>query len=169
MKIIFLDIDGVLNDSGWRHHATENLKPLVKREDFTHPDDYQIAYKKCEISPANVALLNWLYQKTGASLVITSSWRRTMKLNQITEALRLSGVYAPVYDQVPKQDYLIPPLRGKAIEVWLTQHPEVTCHVALDDDVDLLMTSAVRTSSYTGGFNVLCLQQALEILGDKDV
>ena len=55
MKVIFLDIDGVLND---------------------HTVQYQCGKNKfCGIYPAKVKLLNTILRKTGAGVVLSSAWR----------------------------------------------------------------------------------------------
>lgn len=59
MKIIFLDIDGVLNTGG-----ADRLYPWV--HELNHKNWHKSAVKR----------LDWLCKKTGAVVVISSTWRK---------------------------------------------------------------------------------------------
>ena len=70
MKIIFLDIDGVLNTiSNW------GSRPIEKR-----------------FSPGCVAALNKITEHTGAKIVISSSWKNIMGYQELSDLLHSVGI-----------------------------------------------------------------------------
>ena len=62
-KIVFLDIDGVLNSE--LHYVEKSQQQLAD----------EIGYPLSEISRSAVSLLNQIVEKTGAKVVISSTWR----------------------------------------------------------------------------------------------
>jgi hypothetical protein len=108
MKAIFLDIDGVLNSE-----ETQNPRNFPYFIDGRLLDQFTV-----------------LVRKTGATVVLSSSWR----VDPI-------GLLAAKYYQVPFDD-VCPDLPGAPrcdeVITWLRQHPEVTRYVVLDDDDDCL-------------------------------
>lgn len=102
-KVIFLDIDGVLN----------NMNYIVN-----HPGDYWT------IDLEKVKLLKQLVSKTNAEIVLISSRRYDPG---ITGFFRDNDL--EVYDKVGKEEN-----RSEAINIWLSEHPEVTNYIILDDE-----------------------------------
>jgi len=72
MKIIFLDIDGVLNC------------------DMTYPNNREYPYN--HFDPNLVSNLNMITKKTGANIVITSSWRINRTFEELKDILKNAGV-----------------------------------------------------------------------------
>jgi hypothetical protein len=106
MKVIFLDIDGVLNCA-----TTANPR------EFPYIVDKRL-----------LARLKKLLQKTGAKVVLTSSWR----LDPVGRfAAKHWGI--PVFGYCP--DMPKSP-RCKEILKWLRVHPRVTRYVVIDDEDD---------------------------------
>lgn len=108
MKIIFLDIDGVLNCNN-----TPNPR------NFPYVVDKKL-----------VARLKKLLDRTGAKVVLTSSWR----LDPI-------GVFAAKHWDVPFMDVSPDmPKRTRRDEVltWLSKHPNVSRYAIIDDEDDEL-------------------------------
>lgn len=125
MKVIFLDIDGVLNYRNMR-----------------------------DICPNAVSLLNDLVEKTGANIVISSSWRISVSMIRICEELVEAGFRFP--ERVIGGTPCVPEReRGYEIKLWLKQVP-VDRFVILDDcdDVGNLFPFLVKTDTFIG------LQQA---------
>lgn len=108
-SIIFLDVDGVLNDM-----AHDNLT-----EDWDAPSDCHLSILKDIVIASN------------AGLVLTSSWRVSEDAMKILNR-RLADWDMALYDQLPILDFE----RAAEIRAWLAQHPEVKHFVILDDDVD---------------------------------
>jgi hypothetical protein len=131
MKIIFLDIDGVLNNDFWFEKRLEL--------GFDPESDKDIYDKIWYLHPDKVKLLNKLIQKTGAKVVLSSSWRKNPEgeLDFALERLCFSG---KIIDKTPVlyAPFSVP--RGVEIKSWLTnnKHLDIHSYVILDDDKDML-------------------------------
>ena len=83
MKIIFLDIDGVLNcEDGYREGLCEYV------------GGHQSFY------PPSKDLINLLIEETGAKIVISSSWRKD-GLDRMKEIWKAEGMSGEVIDTTP--------------------------------------------------------------------
>lgn len=132
-KIIFLDIDGVLNHEAFYKDRHEKIK---RGEELpSHPLD--------EIDPKCVQNLNRLCDETGANVVISSSWRHS-GFQYCVDALHGSGFTGCIIDITPnlRGDGC---LRGNEILQWIKSNKEIvgeyyqfTEYVILDDDSDML-------------------------------
>lgn len=114
MKIIFLDIDGVicLDRSG---------RPWTKPFDIY-----------C------VEQLNRIVANTGARLVMTSSWRIGKDLPELRWRMLQRSVIGDVCGKTPVISY---PKRMDEIDQWLTAEGcalSVTKYVIIDDDADII-------------------------------
>ena len=160
-KILFLDIDGVLNvipqgfdefGAIFHQHFVDNLKRII--------------------------------DETGAKIVISSTWRYAgpdeMKLmwemrDLPGEVIDVTPYFASeeikeLYAENTKQD-----CRGYEIQEWLDNH-ECESYVILDDDTDMLsrqMSNFVRTSENIDDYDCVdvgyglidrCTEKAIEIL-----
>jgi hypothetical protein len=144
-KIIFLDIDGVLNHS----EATEDL------------DD------SCLLE------LQKLVQDTGAKIVLTSSWKFYFLRgdeNPSREYIekRFSDYGLSLYGIAPD---LGTGKRGTEIMTWLHRHREVHSFVILDDcffpDFQKLKKHVCLTDWGNHGFTASHREKAMEILKEK--
>ncbi len=133
MKIIFLDIDGVLNNS---LEVDEHKDVLLKGE-------YQGIY-----SPRCVERLNALIEKTNASIVLTSVWRNGLDLDEINLLLDTMGINAKCIGKTDNLDHKYSwAFRGNEILKWLKDnetllgmhHYDYRSYVILDDDTDMLL------------------------------
>ena len=162
MKVIFLDIDGVLNVY------------CEGRDQFG-----------CTFHSNFVDNLRNIIEQTGAKIVISSSWRsdglKTMQemwkfRNYPGEVIAITpfswelmdlGLFE-YYDQID---------RGHEIELWLKMHPEVSNYVIIDDDNDMLdnqRANFVRTANNNHhgdhvdvlgyGLTKICSEKVIEIL-----
>lgn len=132
MKVIFLDVDGVLNDDATFQQNFILWKTLNQREKAN-----------AQLQPHLIERLRCLVLETSAGIVISSSWRRTAwRLEALQERLRIEGM--PILGCTPfaseAADILgLPygmssyPGRDIEIEAWLRKHPEVTHYVIFDD------------------------------------
>ena len=161
MKVIFLDIDGVLNVIGQGHdefgqifhqHFIDNLKRIV--------------------------------DETGAKIVISSSWRHSglQKMLDMWEFRNLPGeVIGVTPDLYRFLDFEgeRTMVRGDEIQAVLNIHPEITHYVILDDDTDMLkhqLGNFVQTSNNINhpdcidigyGLTKECTNKAIRILNAK--
>jgi hypothetical protein len=130
MKVLFLDIDGVLNrlgDENGKGATTESFEGLFGL------DTGLLALYKAMVARADV------------TVVLSSSWRLVPDLLQY---LNGHGVYFhDVTD--PKLELL----RGDEIELWLKEYPGVTRYAIPDDTDDILdhqRPNFLQTSCETG-------------------
>ena len=145
MKIIFLDIDGVLNNMGWI---------------YTHPDREDGAH----LSPSHVERLTRLVAETGAKVVVSSTWRILHKRRKLQALLEAKGFVGEVIGRTSRNHSGV---RGLQILEWLNLHPEVTRWVVLDDEVsdlhDLPWGHVVKTEFALGLLDIH-VEQAINIL-----
>lgn len=139
MRLIFLDVDGVLNSvSFW-------ITRYVRGQS--------------QIDPEAVAYLNELTDQTGANLVISSAWRHR-GIKEMRRILKANGVRASVVGLTPSLEHKdsgsplwISPGRGIEIAAWLQASKRaVESFVILDDDNDMgdLLPRLVRTDYHIG-------------------
>jgi len=113
MKIIFLDIDGVLNcETGYKSGECNYVK--WKWDDGTD-DHHQSFYSKSK------ELLNKLIEETGAKIVISSTWRSS-GLDYMKKVWELEGMKGDIIGITPNlrsyvDKYTIP--RGCEIEFYI--------------------------------------------------
>ena len=136
MKVLFLDIDGVLNST----RLMLNLKDAGI--DFRH---------YIHMDPLSMSVLNRILKESGAKVVISSSWRIAYPLSFIRSVMEQNGFVGEVIDCTPK-GHNFGRVRGDEIAHWLKQHPEVTHFAIVDDDSDMshLMHKLVQTRHATG-------------------
>jgi len=118
LKIIFLDIDGVLNSAKY-----------YKMVDRTKKDWNRF-------NPLAVEMIRRLLEEFKASIVISSTWRYGL-VKELKKELNKSGLIKYLHkDWKTPQTY--PSHRGEEICLWLDNHPEATDYVIIDDDENIL-------------------------------
>jgi hypothetical protein len=124
MKILFLDIDGVLNSAQFFKRNSQSSVLTVPKEPY--PDGH--------IDPDAVAVLNEIVRETGCRIVISSTWRRHNSLEAIRRLLARKGFefQDSIIDVTPRFNSI----RGAEIGAWLATH-SVWSHAILDDDADM--------------------------------
>ena len=128
MKVIFLDVDGVLNSEVSREQERNNFDNWMEHE----------------VSEMHVNNLKKIVDATGAQIVLSSSWRfdhpkatgRDFIVDPLMKVLdrKLKAVGLDIIDVTPD---LRGKIRGAEIQDWLDRHSEVERFVILDDDVDM--------------------------------
>ena len=116
MKVIFLDIDGVLNRSGTKerlHTPTGQRHVGIDRE--------------------LAAVFRGLVLKTGAKVVISSSWRKFYDPPTMQRLLADAGCECEVIGATGGVRFSGEDPRENSIREWLAKHPEVAQWVAIDD------------------------------------
>jgi len=109
MKVLFLDIDGVLNC----HNTPQSSAGWIG------------------IDPEMLSQLKKIIVDTGVEIVLSSSWRIPENWR---EELKLAGCPIPILDRTPFHKGLTS--RGSEIKAWLDEHPGVTKFACLDDNTD---------------------------------
>jgi len=136
MKIIFLDIDGVINT------VKSVSNPRVQPEGFTAN-----LYGVSKLDPDCVARLNKITNATGAKMVISSSWRILFDdIELLAKYLHSEGVTGEIIGRTPRfaKSYVRGEMtygRGLEIQEWLSGQVGIESIVILDDDSDMLHLS----------------------------
>ena len=150
-KIIFLDVDGVLNSAKF---------------DRWLQDHHMKQYYGYELLDQN-ALLNLqdIVFVTGADIVLSSSWRLSRSCSE-----RLRQQLLPYGLQfIDKTVCLHQEDRGEEIKEWLSRHPEVDHFVILDEKKkfkdDSLKNNFVKTT-FEEGLLEQHAAKAIEILSN---
>lgn len=182
MKIIFLDIDGVLNHQDWYCHRHEEIDQ----------NDIVSHYPLYEFDPDSVKWLNHIIEATGSKVVVSSTWRHGRRVEDLQEILDRVGFIGEVIDKTPSMSaklnvkgtgYTVP--RGCEIDWWLENHgkfqrinwskevqqeyidnAKVKNYVILDDDSDMLYNQREHfVKTYTNnGLTQERAERAIEIL-----
>ena len=129
MKVIFLDIDGVLA-------TPESYKQRRRLRKYVG-ERWQ-RFRFYGLSQECIDHLNTLAD-TGAVIIISSTWRHGTDddFADLKEYLTdLCGIKLPIIDRTPQQrkKFSSKRARGQEIREWLDLHPEVTHFVVFDDD-----------------------------------
>ena len=160
MKVVFLDIDGVL--------VTEHYLLQLER----NRDSWRDKQGHAHFCPRCLANFELLIKQTGAKVVLSSTWRFYLADTVgVAAFFRSRGVKFDIFDVTPRfrssskkiSEY---PTRGEEIQSWIEAHPEVTRYCILDDDLRILPEQHpywVRTS-FRYGFTKSKLDQALQVL-----
>jgi 16S rRNA C1402 (ribose-2'-O) methylase RsmI len=145
MKIIFLDVDGV----------------LINRESCMR------GFAKH--SPECVTVLNDLLKKSDANIVVSSCWRIGRTVIELRDLFNEWGVLpGRVLDKTP-HDWQKSEIRGDEIQQWLNQREDirgdVESFVIIDDDRDMghLLPRLVQTE-FEFGLTTSDAEKALALL-----
>ena len=110
MKIIFLDIDGVLNSDDYIDRA-KNEQGIEQHIDIE-----------------KVTLLKKAINETNAQIVLTSSWKNSKDITSLRELFTKYEIY---FDVTPFINWE----RGLEIKQWLSKHKDVEDYIILDDEI----------------------------------
>ena len=132
MKVIFLDVDGVLNSD----------------EYFDKIRNLDIQGIEREVDIEKIKLLKKAIDKTGAKVVLSSSWRYTKYAQYLKELLSNCDIYV---DSTP----FIENERGLEIKKWLSDNQDVEDFVILDDEIfdsydESLIKNLIKISNGNG-------------------
>ena len=144
MKVIFLDIDGV----------------LISMEDIARTRDPQL------ITPEKVALLNKVCEKTGARVVASTTWRRDERFRDL---LKEAGFTRSFCDDW-RTDLDNNP-RGIQIRNWLARNDDVESFCIIDDDRDFLKSQKkfLVATDFDTGMNETHVQKMIAILNGREI
>ena len=149
MKVIFLDVDGVLNSID----SEDRLGAFIG------------------IDYAGVKLLREIVDKTGAKIVLISSWKLKWHKNKESQSnlanyldQRLEEENLSIIDKT--EDNLFN--RGEGIINWLSTHPTESWIILDDEAFDYeecgIMPHLVKTSFYDGGLKDTHVELAINLL-----
>lgn len=178
--VIFLDVDGVLNNQDYASYCRRTLggngfglmtwKRMARKYDM---EPTPLTKDNIRWDPRNVGVLKRILEMKSnegndVSIVVSSTWRKGSSVKEFNEMFRVYDLpqcvvsFTPEYYLV-KQDADMhmrslygaggPKERGIEIQRWLDAHPETKYYVILDDDMDMLTTQEqhyVRTNYFEG-------------------
>lgn len=152
MKVIFLDVDGVLNSNDWLENNT------VRKENGVNPE--------------KVKLLAEIVQNTNATVVLSSTWRYIPEhpmFAYLTDILGKNGI--KIHSFTPKLDGD----RPKENEAWIDKQTEEVQFISIEDDFSEddyrkygIEDCLVRTSYYgkCGGLQRNHVEKAIQLLNE---
>lgn len=157
MKVVFLDIDGVINtDRIARYRKNHDIDEMVFDEEAMNN-------------------LQQIVTNTGSKIVISSTWRihyntTTPLWVALVDNLEKYGLEQFIVGITPVEDGN-PFSKPRRIEIkeWLDEHPEVDTFVILDDEWDMgeLTPHFVRCAGSIGISSANC-EEAIAILNHKN-
>lgn len=152
MKVIFLDVDGVLNSKDW----LENNR--VRTEN--------------SVNPEKVKLLAEIVKNTNATVVLSSTWRYIPEhpmFMYLTDILGVNGI--KIHSFTPKLDGD----RPREIKEWIEKQTEEVQFISIEDDFSEedyrkygIEDRLVKTSYYGeyGGIQRNHVEQAIQLLNE---
>lgn len=167
-RVIFLDVDGVLNSQKFMHFK----EGQTSRHFGVSPDGSEFGFWASMIDPKAVKILNKITDLTGAELVLSSTWRKSFKMIvEMREFFKKVGVTGKMVGMTPTNPDEVRKVLMKYTQLgWVDRvfrGHEIDCHlhvwyysrtnyrtefVILDDDSDMahLMDRLIQTRNDEG-------------------
>ena len=115
--ILFLDFDGVMVTDRYQEQLTASNSPLQ--------DEYGAKF-----DPECVEGLRLIVNKTGAYIVVTSTWKMSKGLKAIQQMWKDRSLPGKIIGVTPDIDLIH---RGNEIDVWLVEYGADCRYVIIDD------------------------------------
>lgn len=165
MRLLFLDVDGVLNSIDWMKRRPTKIewaeKMGISSEEFT---SNRVEWALRSFDPDAVKALNRLVAVSRASVVVSSTWRTMYPLGKLEMMLRWHGFEHHLIGATPELSsgrvpggIAIGARRGEEIKAWLSTmfgswQPAGVSIVIIDDDSDMaeLLPRLYKTSQDFG-------------------
>lgn len=137
MKVLFLDIDGVVNNqtTAQRHRGFIGIDPYL------------------------AFLVGKIQLDTGCEVVLSSSWRLMPDSKEEVEKQVVK-----LYDVTPDLRGVTD--RGCEINAWLDEHPEVTRYAILDDNTDFHKEHKLFKTSFMEGITPEIAKEVTDYLNE---
>lgn len=149
MKLIFLDIDGVMNH---RNHMTRSR-----------------LHRMQEFCPVAVRNLREIIKRTGAKIVLSSAWRKGSSVKEIRDLFSWYDLHRYVVGKTP---VIHEAIRGKEIQAYLdTCERKIESFIIIDDDKDMgeLLPWLIHCKDYSGFTTDERREQAIQLLGEIEI
>lgn len=177
--LMFLDVDGVLNNPG----LAIGVNLLNKAKDKNHTWDMvsfplrdirtcpeEVVRKNVNFDPVSLTLIQALAESFNLGIVISSTWRKGVTLDILQDMMKLGGMQVSgwrIIDKTPAI-YEIGAIRGHEIDKWLKDNNcEHFIYIIIDDDSD--MTEKQKKKNFVQcdglvGFSYRDWQKSVELL-----
>jgi len=154
IRILLLDIDGVLNSHGHWARRSPELRAIEEASVIRGGTD-----------PACMAHLNEIVSRTSCLVVLSSTIRRFETLEDLQSHFNQYGFVGTLLDRTPYINESR--CRGREIDMWLKAHPEVASFAILDDegDMDPHLDKWVKTSMHKEGLERGHIERVCTLLG----
>jgi len=173
MKVLFLDIDGVINTVG----AEVGYHYMGYKFPFRKPRTEEFLTK--HFDPACMYYFYTIIEETGCKIVVSSTWRHGSSLDDMKGWFLDDVISSAIIDKTKSLDPDKHPAlvdkrgriqRGEEIYEWLERHPEVTTFAVLDDDndMDAIRMNFFQTDSHDGLKRELA-QKVISFLNNKEM
>ena len=135
MKVIFLDIDGVLNNYNYAMSVYNKKVEAQGAQGSAHSvinDCYD------HFDPVSVQVLNEILEETGAKIVISSAWRIVNTIDELREHFTKQNIKNfDIIDVTPSHSKVITNMgRGGEILEWITNNKLPLDEFVIIDDSD---------------------------------
>ena len=123
LKVIFLDLDGVLN-------SFDNMRAMTVLSEDRSMDQWHFHYfdERC------VRWLRYILKETGAKIVVSSTWRSNPSFTNMWESRHMPDV---IIGETPRSAHAF---RGIEIRTWMESYglDKIFSYLIIDDDRDML-------------------------------
>lgn len=134
-RILFLDIDGVLNSHNW-FHIRKYIFPDACQSHIAEDDiDQRYLYRHCyDIDPTALGILRCAVEQLDLKIVLSSSWRILTSPEDLQTIFEYHGWSdAPVIGYTPRGGSI----RGIEIDAWMAHYSgDIENFAIIDDDSD---------------------------------
>lgn len=163
MKIIFLDIDGVLNDLDYIHKVYPEKCIFSKKNNINKCLNYKmyLEYIKFNFNPENLKVLKKICDMIDCKIVLISSFR----CKEVIDALVDLG-----FPVIGMTNYIN---QNRYLEIIdYLENNDVDSFVIIDDEKEYLKGTAlennlVQTSLYDGGLKDFHIEKVINILNQR--
>lgn len=125
MKVLFLDIDGVVNSQKWYKSRVRYPAPRTRAQ-----------YDEMEFDPEAVKLVKMIVKETGCKVVLSSTWRLTEVGCKAVKKHCCNFISTTPNLPKPNNISWAYRERGREIIDWLMKNGVVKNYAILDDDSD---------------------------------
>lgn len=156
MKVVFLDFDGVLNSTTFHEASGKRQQPN------SLPSKLSMEWWAEGVDPEAVARLNGLLKRTGAKVVVSSSWRLGTDERWLQRVLEMRGFEGEV---IGKTERWVERDRSYEIQRWLAT-TRVEGFVILDDDGGADIAGHFVRTDFNAGLTDEDVERAVKVLGE---
>lgn len=163
MKIIFLDIDGVVNSA--KYFDSE----LFKQQSSGRSDSQILLVDHyLHLDPDAIKLINDLVDKSGATVVLSSMWRFKYNIEEMTDMLQKRGATFIIKNKTPNIRRRMSEVvhRGDEVKAFLSSLEKQPSSFVILDDVDNMgnLKNNLVLTKYETGVTLEDIELALTIL-----